>query len=70
MEATKKRTARTCLWPIGDPATSEFHFCGAPRVSGRPYCVEHGLLAHQKDTNRRPLKPSPFAAGRSTPRSR
>ena len=26
-------TEKTCKWPIGDPATSEFWFCGHP--SGR-----------------------------------
>jgi len=64
------RTGRTCQWPIGDPTAADFHFCGAARHAGRPYCDEHAQLAHQKDTKRRPLKSSPFAASRSTPRGR
>jgi hypothetical protein len=28
-----------CRYPIGDPKTKEFRFCGAPRLDGRPYCV-------------------------------
>ena len=30
-----------CLWPHGDPQDSDFHFCGAPAVEGKPYCPEH-----------------------------
>jgi GcrA cell cycle regulator len=36
-----------CRWPIGDPRHPEFHFCGAPRVSGRPYCAAHWQMAFQ-----------------------
>jgi GcrA cell cycle regulator len=35
-----------CLWPIGDPGTPEFHFCGATRAEGRPYCEEHVARAY------------------------
>ncbi|MEO6301073.1 MAG: GcrA family cell cycle regulator, partial [Paracoccaceae bacterium] len=31
-------TERTCKWPIGDPATDDFWFCGLPSVPGKPYC--------------------------------
>ena len=31
-------TERTCKWPIGDPATEDFWFCGLPSVAGKPYC--------------------------------
>jgi GcrA cell cycle regulator len=30
-----------CRWPIGDPRHADFHFCGAHRVAGRPYCEHH-----------------------------
>ncbi len=36
-----------CRWPIGDPATTEFHFCGRPHEEGSPYCEAHWLRAHQ-----------------------
>ena len=29
-------TERTCKWPIGDPATEDFWFCGLPSVAGKP----------------------------------
>jgi GcrA cell cycle regulator len=33
--------SRTCRWPVGDPGGSDFFFCGAPPLVGRPYCAEH-----------------------------
>ena len=29
-------TERTCKWPIGDPATDDFWFCGLPSIPGKP----------------------------------
>jgi GcrA cell cycle regulator len=31
----------SCQWPLGEPRTEEFHFCGADAVNGKPYCPEH-----------------------------
>ena len=28
----------TCKWPIGDPLTPDFYFCGGHSDEGRPYC--------------------------------
>jgi GcrA cell cycle regulator len=41
-----------CRWPLGDPATSEFRYCGSPAPSG-PYCTYHGGLAYQPAQDRR-----------------
>ncbi|MBQ5474404.1 MAG: hypothetical protein IIT65_06815, partial [Lachnospiraceae bacterium] len=30
-----------CRWPIGDPDSESFHFCGETVFSGKPYCYEH-----------------------------
>ena len=30
-----------CKWPIGDPGTPDFHFCGQETVANGPYCAEH-----------------------------
>ncbi len=49
-------TERTCKWPIGDPATSEFWFCGLPSSPGKPYCDAHGTIASQPITPRRDRK--------------
>lgn len=40
-------TSRTCRWPIGDPATPEFHFCGHKPKLGSSYCEAHALRAYQ-----------------------
>ncbi|MGI9481709.1 MAG: GcrA family cell cycle regulator [Hyphomicrobiales bacterium] len=44
---------RTCRWPIGDPGTDEFCFCGATPKTGHPYCEHHVQVAHQPAHGRR-----------------
>ena len=39
--------AHMCKWPIGDPASDEFTFCGRRAGSEGPYCVEHARVAYQ-----------------------
>lgn len=46
-------TERTCKWPIGDPATDDFWFCGLPVQSGKPYCEAHVNVAFQPMSSRR-----------------
>ena len=46
-------TGKTCKWPVGDPATEDFWFCGHPSVPGKPYCAPHNALASQPITSRR-----------------
>ncbi len=46
-------TERTCKWPIGDPATPEFWFCGLPSQPGKPYCEAHVGVAFQPMSARR-----------------
>lgn len=36
-----------CRWPIGDPDSENFHFCGEPVFVGKPYCYEHCKQAYQ-----------------------
>ncbi|MGA0545319.1 GcrA family cell cycle regulator [Brevundimonas sp. VNH65] len=38
--------AHMCKWPIGDPSSREFSFCGR-RASEGVYCVEHARVAYQ-----------------------
>ncbi|MGH6794648.1 MAG: GcrA family cell cycle regulator [Methylocella sp.] len=43
-----------CRWPIGDPAQSEFRFCGAKKLPGQgPYCACHARIAYQTQYDRR-----------------
>ena len=42
----KRKTMTTlmpddCRWPIGDPQSADFHFCGERKQSGHPYCETH-----------------------------
>ena len=46
-------TERTCKWPVGDPATPDFWFCGLPTQTGKPYCEAHVGVAFQPMTSRR-----------------
>jgi len=40
-------TKNQCRWPIGDPDSENFHFCGEAVFSGKPYCYEHCRQAYQ-----------------------
>ena len=51
-------TERTCKWPIGDPATDNFWFCGYESEPGKPYCKTHISIAFQPITQRRSRKES------------
>ncbi len=54
-------TENTCRWPIGDPATAEFFFCGGNPITGLPYCAHHSRIAYQPATERRKdRRPPPF----------
>lgn len=46
-------TEKTCKWPIGDPATEEFWFCGLGVQQGKPYCEAHNSVAFQPMSARR-----------------
>jgi GcrA cell cycle regulator len=39
--------AHMCKWPIGDPSSDGFTFCGRHAVDESPYCAEHGRIAYQ-----------------------
>jgi GcrA cell cycle regulator len=44
----------TCKWPIGDPLTPDFYFCGQHSDENKPYCEFHSRRAyHQVDKKRR-----------------
>ncbi|TDL81344.1 GcrA cell cycle regulator [Palleronia sediminis] len=59
VEKTAKRislmelTERVCKWPIGDPATEDFAFCGLAVEPGKPYCEAHVGVAFQPMSSRR-----------------
>ena len=36
-----------CKWPIGDPASDDFTFCGRRASDEGPYCIDHARVAYQ-----------------------
>jgi GcrA cell cycle regulator len=44
-----------CRWPLGDPTSAEFRFCGAkkPVDATGPYCTYHSRIAYQPVQERR-----------------
>jgi GcrA cell cycle regulator len=47
----------TCHWPIGDPSSSEFFFCGGKALTSLPYCAHHSRIAYQPTGDRRRQAP-------------
>ncbi|MEL6291476.1 MAG: GcrA family cell cycle regulator [Pseudomonadota bacterium] len=51
-------TENCCRWPIGDPTSEDFHFCGKNKTPGLPYCEFHARRAFQpQQARRRPAQP-------------
>jgi hypothetical protein len=46
-------TEATCHWPIGDPASPNFFFCGGQTVDGLPYCAYQVRMAYHSVHDRR-----------------
>lgn len=42
-----------CRWPMGDPTTPEFRFCGGKSSPNTPYCAHHCRIAYQPPAERR-----------------
>ena len=49
----------TCHWPIGDPSSPEFFFCGGKALASLPYCAHHSRIAYQPASDRRRQPPKP-----------
>jgi GcrA cell cycle regulator len=45
--AVTKAGDRHCRWPVGDPRSPDFRFCGCSAHEGLPYCVDHARIAYQ-----------------------
>ena len=46
-------TEQTCRWPVGDPGSGDFFFCGGNTLDGLPYCAYHSRIAYQPASDRR-----------------
>ena len=49
----------TCRWPIGDPGSADFFFCGGRTITGLPYC----RITRASPTSRRSAPRPPAGAG-------
>jgi GcrA cell cycle regulator len=41
-----------CRWPLGDPLTSQFRYCGVKIAARTYYCPAHARLAYNRGANR------------------
>ncbi|WP_455476011.1 GcrA family cell cycle regulator [Bartonella sp. B17] len=46
----------TCRWPVGDPLSSDFYFCGADSGESSPYCAFHAKIAFQPISEKRRIR--------------
>lgn len=51
-----------CKWPIGDPKSDNFRFCGQKSASGLPYCEGHAAVAYQTSSRSRKLNEKELAS--------
>ena len=58
----------TCHWPVGDPSSPEFFFCGGKALAGLPYCAHHSRVAYQPAADRRRHGAEADAVRRELPR--
>ena len=45
-------TDHMCKWPIGDPGSDAFRFCGRRTEADEPYCTAHSRVAYQPSRRR------------------
>ena len=55
-------TEETCRWPIGDPGSADFFFCGGQSLTSLPYCAYHSRVAYQPANDA--ARPQPAAVPR------
>lgn len=41
-----------CRWPVGDPVSEDFVYCGVQIAKGRPYCAGHCRMAYKPPSAR------------------
>ena len=41
-----------CRWPLGDPTSEEFVYCGVQTAKGRSYCAGHCRMAYKPPGSR------------------
>jgi GcrA cell cycle regulator len=54
-----------CRWPLGDPRSGEFAYCGLAPAKGQSYCAGHCRMAYRPPNARA----RPAQGERPTPRA-
>ena len=49
-------TEKTCKWPVGDPSTDDFWFCGLDSETSKPYCKAHNDVAFHPPNMQRKMR--------------
>jgi len=39
--------SKSCCWPLGEPGTANFRFCGVAALASRAYCGDHARIAYR-----------------------
>jgi GcrA cell cycle regulator len=53
----------TCRWPVGEPASPSFFFCGGEVTRNKPYCAAHCARAYRRPRDGAPAAFVPAQAG-------
>lgn len=51
-EAVNGLKDKACKWPVGDPLSKDFRFCGCPSAAEFPYCAYHARMAYRTSDKR------------------
>ena len=51
-----------CRWPLGDPRSGEFAYCGLTPAEGQSYCAGHCRMAYRSPQRARPSRGSEGSA--------
>jgi GcrA cell cycle regulator len=54
-----------CRWPIGDPRSGDFAYCGLTPAEGRSYCAGHCRMAYRLPESRQKRRPLSGRGGES-----
>ncbi|MER2520683.1 MAG: GcrA family cell cycle regulator [Bdellovibrionales bacterium] len=61
---------RQCRWPVGDPRSPDFRFCGCPAYESLPYCIDHARVAYQNVGRKARAAVDPMSESRGSQHAR
>ncbi len=57
-QAVEDASSDGCRWPVGDPRSAAFSYCGKRREGTRSYCPHHCVVAYMPARSTRPVSVS------------